>query len=91
MSNEAINDLAKEMHAHPMQVLFDEISNIDESAFREWARENYVANGRTEISNLWHPVVKHECCLMMMEKLRENMKACEKVLKLLEVQIDGKS
>ena len=86
-----ISDLRQEIEANPMQALFEELAKVDEGSFRKWARENYIPNGRMPVNNAWHPVVKHECCKMMMERLSANMKECEKVMKLLEAQIDGKS
>ncbi len=88
-SGKIFKELRENMEAHPMQALFNDLTRVDEGSFRKWARENYVLNG--PINNTWHPVVRHEVCKMMMEKLTENMEECKKVMKLLEAQINGKS
>lgn len=39
-------------------MLFRDLSTEEEVTFRQWARENYSAD--TEVSPLWHPVVRDE-------------------------------
>jgi hypothetical protein len=39
--------------------LFRDLSEEEEAAFREWARQNYEPF--QPISGLWHPAVQDEC------------------------------
>lgn len=45
--------------------LFRELSKEEEKEFRQWAKDNYVPNGK--INSVWHPVVRSEC-----EKINRN-------------------
>lgn len=45
--------------------LFRELTNNEETKFRQWARANYVA--WSPISGLWHPVIQDECQLINKE------------------------
>jgi hypothetical protein len=39
--------------------LFRELNENQETAFRQWARDNYVP--LTPIEGIWHPVIQDEC------------------------------
>jgi hypothetical protein len=41
------------------------LKDREEFRFRQWARKNYVPG--SQISELWHPVVRAECALMNTE------------------------
>ena len=45
---------------------FRDLSLKEISEFKKWARENYKAGD--VISEVWHPVIKEECCLINKEK-----------------------
>lgn len=57
-------DLAKAAELWETQPLFREIEegSDEEQQFRQWAQNNYEVG--EPISELWHPIVKHECFLM---------------------------
>ena len=42
--------------------MFRQLNEKEAAEFRLWARRNYAPG--TEISELWHPVVRDECCQM---------------------------
>jgi len=45
--------------------LFRELNDDEVNQFKQWARDNYVLG--TEVSKLWHPVVREECERMEQE------------------------
>jgi hypothetical protein len=47
-------------------MLFRKLTPEEEVEFKQWARENYVPF--SEISNLWHPVVRAECAQINKER-----------------------
>lgn len=40
-------------------MMFRNLNKTETKKFRKWARDNYKPN--SEISELWHPVVRNEC------------------------------
>lgn len=49
-------------------MLFREISPAEETAFRQWARENYAKGD--PINPLWHPAVREECARINYDRFR---------------------
>lgn len=45
--------------------MFRLLNEKEETEFRHWARQNYTPG--TEISEVWHPVVRDECRRMCEE------------------------
>ncbi len=46
--------------------LFRKMTSEEETAFRQWARDNYQPF--TEIKGIWHPIVQAECTKINIEK-----------------------
>ena len=49
-----------------MTSFFRELDRLEEADFRQWARDNYTPN--SDISPIWHPVVRDECKLINAEQ-----------------------
>jgi len=50
--------------------MFRDLSPEEEKEFREWARENFTPK-KDEINEVWHPVVRDECRIMLEEYTKE--------------------
>jgi len=46
--------------------MFRKLSPEEEKDFRKWARDNYLPG--SAINAVWHPVVRHECEQMNIER-----------------------